>query len=119
MRTEKLNLLYEFYAYLVGVRMTSAETIAVITAIGTSIIAPIMAHRASNDKIEAVKADRRETANKRDTDLQLLKAEVSRIKERICKIEEMSTDIGEIKNSVSKIEAVLPFLIEHLKRGDK
>lgn len=56
---------------------------------------------------------------KRDTDHQLLKQDVERLKDRIRTIEEMGVSINEIKTSVARIEAILPLLVEQFKMGSK
>ena len=100
--------------------MTANEWNALIGLVGTSILAPIIAYaksvantRAESEKIQA---ERLITANKRDTDHQLLKQDVERLKERIRSIEEMGVSINEIKTSVARIEAILPLLVDKFKK---
>ena len=100
--------------------MTANEWNALIGLVGTSILTPIIAYaksvantRAESEKIQA---ERLITANKRDTDHQLLKQDVERLKERIRSIEEMGVSINEIKTSVARIEAILPLLVDKFKK---
>lgn len=103
--------------------MTANEWNAIIGLVGTSILGPIIAYAKSvaNSRAESerIQADRLTTAMKRDTDHQLLKQDVERLKDRIRTIEEMGVSINEIKTSVARIEAILPLLVEQFKMGSK
>ena len=102
--------------------MTVNEWNALIGLVGTSILGPLIAYakstanaRAESEKIQA---ERLATAMKRDTDHQLLKQDVERLKERMRALEEMGVAINDIKTSVARIEAILPLLVEQFKKGN-
>ena len=101
--------------------MTPNEFNACIGLVGSSILGPIIAYAKStaNARMEAerIQAERLATAMKRDTDHQLLKQDVERLKERMKAMEEMAIAINEIKTSVARIEAILPMLVEQFTRG--
>lgn len=92
----------------------------VIAAIGTSIVGPFVAYgkakQSSLQDTERIQAERLATAARRDTEHQLLKQEVEHLKGRLCEIEDLREIMHEVKNSISKIEAILPMLTKLLDR---
>lgn len=102
--------------------MTANEMTVVIGAFGTSIIAPIVGYIASVGKTksdtEKLQAERANTAARRDTEHLLLKQEVEHLKGKLCEIEDLREIMHEVKNSVAKIEALLPLLTKLLERKE-
>lgn len=99
--------------------MTPNEMTALVGAIGASIIGPIIGYVASAGKTRAdtekMQAERAETASKRNADHLLLKQEVDALKARLSELDDLRNIMYDVKNSVAKIEAILPLLTKLLE----
>lgn len=80
-----------------------------LAAFSTSILAPILAYL-------KIQSDRKETANRRDTETELLKSRVSAVEKKTEEIDTIRASIYDIKQSVGKIETILEFMREKINK---
>ena len=86
-------------------------TAELITAVGVSLVAPILGYFKIQDS-------RRDTATHRDIKHRLLEQRVSTAEQKLSEIDDIKEMVSEIRIVVSRMETFLIFFQKHLDRED-
>lgn len=81
----------------------------IIAAIGTSIIAPIIAYL-------KVRTDTQKRTESRNTEIALIKKRLDDCEEEINTIDELKESINRMSNAITKIQTMLEMYIKHHDR---
>lgn len=84
----------------------------VIAAIGTAIVAPIIAYLKVRD-------ERQKTGDKRDTQIALIDKRISDCEKKMSGIDDLKDAVAKINNSLTKIETILELYINKINKLDK